>query len=253
MKIRFFSQSKYPKVPVDEYANIFRAISTGERDIGILLHLLDQRLRILEQRPYPTVKNIKSLDFTTDAEAVVILKALYIQIRIYLDAIAGVIRYFHRRTNLPKSFDDLLKKLGTKAIPSELSQVLSSAPTWFKTFKETRDDLVHRYEDFLLLFSDKENEKAIHHASLSRINSNRAFDYGSIKTYFGELLRNIQVMVDNLLDYFDTQFYKWYGFVQSSTSRTQTILEGGHGYMLYWAHKYGGYSHSELHLRGDQS
>jgi hypothetical protein len=247
MKVRLLPQPNDPKALVNGYAHIFRAISTGERDVSILLRLLDERLQVLEKRPPPTIENIRDFNFIVDAEAIVLLKALYVQIRIYLDAIAGVIQYFYRRMNLPKSFNKLLKKLGTQAIPSDLSQVLSSAPKWFNQFRKTRVNLVHNYEDFLLLFYGKGDEKDIHHASLTMVDGNKAFDYGSIRSYVGELLRNIQVMVDELLDHFDTRFYEWYGFVQSSTSRTQTIFEDG--YMLYWAYKYGGYSHPELQVQ----
>lgn len=247
MKIRLVPQLKDPNAPIDGHAHIFRAISTGERDIGILIRLLDERLRVLESRPSPTIENIKDLNFITDAEVIVLLKALYFQIRIYLDAIAGVIRYFYRRMNTPKSFSKLLKKSGTQAIPDDLSKVLSSALKWFERFKDRRDHLVHQYEDFLLLFNGRENGKVIHHASLTKIDGNKVFDYGSIKSYVGELLKNIQVLIDGLLDHFDARFYEWYGFVQSSASRTQTFFEDG--YMLYWANKYGGYSHPELQVQ----
>jgi hypothetical protein len=246
MKIRFLPKVKVTSAPVKSYAGVFRAISTGERDINTLLRLIDERLRILERRPLPSFENIKDFDFIADVETIVLLKALYVHVRIYLDAISGVIRYFHRQMNLPKSFNDLLKKLQKRAIPDDLFQVLSLAPNWFKKFKDTRDDLVHHYEDFLLLF----NANVIHHASLSKIKGNRAFDYGSIRSCVGEFLKNIQIMIDRLLDHFDKKFFDWYGFVQSSASRSRTIIEGG--YMLYWAHKYGGYSHPELQISENQ-
>jgi hypothetical protein len=251
MKIRLSPQPKDPKAPVNGYIHTFRAISIGERDVNIFIRLLDERLQALERRPDPTIENIKDLDFIVDAEVIILLKALYVQIRIHLDAIAGVIRYFYRRKNLPKSFRDLLKKLRTQEMPKDLSEILSSAAKWFKRFRDTRDDLVHQYEDFLLLFNGKGNEKVIHYASLSKIDRNKVFDYGSIRSQVGELLKNIQLMVDGLLDHFDTQFYEWYGFVQSSASRTQTMLEAG--YMLYWAHKYGGYNHLELHIQDESN
>ncbi len=246
MKIRLLPKVKVTTGPVRNYASVFRAISTGERDINTLLRLIDERLRILERRTFPTIENIKDFDFIADVETIVFLKALYVQLRIYLDAISGVIRYFHRQMNLPKSFNDVLKKLEKKAIPDDLSQVLYPASSWFKKFKDTRDDLVHHYEDFLLLF----NGKAIHHASPLKIKGNKAFDYGSIRSCVIELLKNIQIMIDDLLDYFDKRFFDWYGFVQSSTSRNRTIIDAG--YMLYWAHKYGGYSHPELHISENQ-
>jgi hypothetical protein len=251
MKIRLFPKPKDPKAPLDGHSDIFRAISTGERDIGIFLRLLDERLRALEKRPFPTIENIKDFNFNVDAEAIVLLKALYVHTRIYLDAIAGVLQFFHRRMNLPKSFNALLKKIGTSAIPNDLSQVLSSVPKWFSQFRKTRVNLVHDYEDFLLLFYGKGDEKEIHHASLTRMDRDKAFDYGSIRSSVGGLLKDIQVMVDDLLDHFDARFYEWYGFVQSPTSRTQTMFEDG--YMLYWAYKYGGYSHPDLHVQENES
>lgn len=245
MKTRLLPQVKDATAPISGYANVFRAISTGERDVNTLLRLIDERLRILETRPLPSLENIRDFDFTADIETIVLLKALYVQVRIYLDAISGIIRYFHRKMNLPKSFNDLLKKLGTETIPDDLSQVLLHASNWFKDLKRTRDDLVHHYEDFLLLF----NGTIIHHASLSKMNRNKAFDYGSIRSCVGELLKNIQVMIDRLLDHFDAKFFDWYGFVQSPMSRNRTIFEGG--YILFWAYRYGGYNHTELHVQED--
>jgi len=245
MKIRLLPKAKLTTAPTRNYANVFRATSTGERDINTLLRLIDERVRILERRPLPTAENIKDFDFIADVETIVLLKALYVQVRIYLDTISGVIRYFHRQMNLPKSFHRLLEKLEKRAIPNDLSQVLSLVPNWFNKLKDTRDDLVHHYEDFLLLF----NDNVIHHASLSKIKGNKAFDYGSIRSSVGELLKNIQIMIDHLLDYFDKKFLDWYGFVQSSASRNTTIIEGG--YMLYWAYKYGGYNHTELKVQED--
>jgi hypothetical protein len=245
MKICLFPKLKDPKASLDGYIDIFRAISTGERDINTLLRLIDERVRILERRTLPTVENIKDFDFIADVETIVLLKAFYVQVRIYLDAISGVIRYFHRQMNLPKSFNDLLKKLEKGRIRGDLFQVLSLAPNWFKTFKDTRDDLVHHYEDFLLMF----NGNIIHHASLSKRKGSKAFDYGSIRSCVGELLKNIQIMIDHLLDHFDKKFFDWYGFVQSPASRNSTIIEGG--FMLYWAYKYGGYNHTELAVQED--
>jgi len=245
MRVRLLPKVRVPTAPFRSYGNVFQAISTGQRDINTLLRLISERLHILETRPIPNVENTKTFDFSTDVETIVLLKALYVQVRIYLDGISGVIRYFHRQMNLPKDFNKLLKKLEKKAIPDDLSQILSPALNWFKEFKDTRDDLVHHYEDFLLLF----NGNVIHHASLSKIKNHKAFDYGSIKSCLGELLKNVQVLTDHLLDYFDKKFLDWYGFVQSSTSRNRTIFEGG--YMLYWAYKYGGYNHTELHVQED--
>jgi hypothetical protein len=250
MKVDFLPRPRVPGGPISGYANVFRAISSGERDIGILLRLLDERLLMLESRPLITIDNIHDLDFRVDAEAVVLLKALYVQIRVYIDSIAGVIRYFYNRSNLPMTFNGLLKKVGTPAIPSDLSEVLSFCSQWFQPFKKTRDDFVHYYEDFLLLVYGKEDEKVIHHASFSKRDGIKAFDYGSIRDNVGELLKNIQILVDSLLDNLDKRFCEWYGFVQSQASRTQTGIEGG--YFLYWAHKYGGYTHRELHVQEAQ-
>ena len=222
--------------------NVMQAVSTGERDINTVLRLIDDRLRILETRPLLTLENIRTLDFTVDLETVVLLKALYVDVRIYLDAISGTIGHFHKELALPRSFNKLLKKVGTTAIPEALSQVLLPAAGWFKTLKGTRDDLVHYYEDFLLLFDGP----TIHHASHCKIDGNKAFDYGPIRATVGELLKNIQTLIDRLLDYFDDQFFSWYGLVQSSRSRNKTIFEGG--YIWYWAHKYGGYSHPKLEV-----
>jgi hypothetical protein len=243
MNMRILAQTGSAKaIPLSDKTNVMRAVSTGERDINTVLRLIDDRLRILETRPFSNVENMRTLDFTVDLETVVLLKALYVDVRIYLDAISGTIAYFHKELALPRSFNKLLKKVGTIAIPEALSQVLLPAVGWFKTLKGTRDDLVHYYEGFLLLFDGS----IIHHASHSKIDGNRAFDYGPIRATLGELLKNIQALADRLLDYFDNQFFSWYGLVQSSQSRNKTIFEGG--YILYWAYKYGGYTHPRLEV-----
>lgn len=245
INMRLLRQAKDATAQVKENANVLRAISVGERDINTLLRLIDERLHIIETRPLPSLENIKTFDFTADVETVVLLKALYVDVRIYLDAISGIIRYFYKKLALPKSFNKLLKKVGTTTLPEDLSQVLLPATNWFKDFKGTRNDLVHNYEDFLLLF----NGPTIHHASLSKINGNKVFDYGSIRSSVGELLKNTQALIDRLLDHFDNKFFDWYGFVQSSRSRNKTIFEGG--YILYWAYKYGGYNHAELEVQDE--
>jgi len=237
-----FQAGSIKATQLKERTNVMRAVSSGERDINTVLRLIDERLRILETRPLPTIENIRTLDFTVDLETVVLLKALYVDVRIYLDSISGTIAYFHKQLALPRSLNKLLKKAGTTAIPEALSQVLLPAVGWFKTLKRTRDDLVHYYEDFLLLFDGS----TVHHASHSKIDGNKAFNYGPIRATVGELLKNIQTLIDHLLDYFDNQFYSWYGLVQSSRSRNKTIFEGG--YILCWAHKYGAYNHPELEV-----
>ncbi len=245
MKIKLLHQHRNPQMIVSNYHHVFQAIAICERDINTLLRLIDERLIILEKRSVPTIETINKMDFIVDVETVVLLKALYYEIRIYLDAISGVIRCFHCKQSLPKSFSDLLKKQATQKIPVDLSRVLSSASKWFNDFKETRDNLVHNYEDFLLLFE----QKGVHHASIYKNQDNKAFDYGLIKLCIGKLLNNIQVMIDDLLDYFDGKFLDWFGFVQSPNSRNRTI--SSNGFILYWANKYGGYKHAALHIDGE--
>lgn len=246
MKIQLLPYAKDPAAQIKGYTNLFRAVSVGERDINTLLRLIDERLQFLETRPLLSLENTKTFDFIADFEVIVFLKALYVQIRIYLDTISGAIRHFNKKLNLPKNFNKLLMKVGTPAIPQNLTQVLLPAITWFKYLKNTRDDLVHNYEDFMVLI----NGSTVHHASLSKISGNKVFDYGAIKLSVGELLKNIQVMIDHLLDYFDDNFFDWYGFVQSTNSRNRTIYEGG--YLWYWAYKYGGYSHKEFQVRDEK-
>lgn len=246
--IRHIAKSRNPTAPTSGSKKIFGAVANNVRDINTLLRLLDQRIKVLESRPMPTIDNFKDLDFTADVEAVVFLKACYLFIRIYLDGISSVIHYFYRSLNLPKSFNKLLKKLDSANLPSDLSAVLAPAKIWFRPFKERRDALVHHYEDFLILYVRDEGNKNIDHASLFNIENNRALNYGAIRSYLGEFLRDCQILVDNLLDHFDQKFYEWYGIVQSSNSRNRTIFEDGCP-MLFWAHKYGGYSHPDLQIR----
>ncbi len=93
----------------------------------------------------------------------------------------------------------------------------------------------------------KEDKKVIHHASLSKRDGIKAFDYGSIRDNLGQLLKNVQAFIDSLLDALDERFRVCYGYVQSELSWTETITDGGR--ILYWAYKYGSYRHGMLRVR----
>lgn len=220
----------------------FQSTASQALDLSTMLIYLDSKLRILENKPPD------AMDYQAYADAIVFLRAAYVFFRILLDTLAGVIRYFYKKNeqiNLPSSFNHFLKKEENSKLPKDLSVILKKARVWFPQLRDRRDDLVHHYGHFLILFRKNKNGASIlEHFDMAKANKFR--NYGDIRQYFGFLLSGYQRLIDDLLDHFDTKFRTWYGIIASRLSRTQTQMEGNAACMLWWAAKYGDYKHPDL-------
>jgi hypothetical protein len=222
----------------------FQAIHSQTFDLSLMLIHLDSKLRILENN-----KSLLMTDYQAYAEAIVFLKAAYLFFRVLLDTLASVIEYFYKKSekiNLPSTFKSLMKKQRNGKLPKDLSLILKKVHIWFPEFATRRDDLVHHYESFLIMFrKDRSGVNILEHYS-DRAVGNKLKSYGEIRHYFGFLLSGYQRLIDELLDHFDTKFRTWYGIIASKSSQTQTYMEGNAACMLWWAAKYGDYQHPDL-------
>ena len=106
--------------------------------------------------------------------------------------------------------------------------------------------MVHRYDSFLISFRyDEDGKTILGHFSMKGRGTKV---YGDIRQYFGFILCEYQMLIDNLLDHFDTKFEEWHGIVQGKSSRNLTIRQGCVALPLLWAHKYGNYGHQGLQV-----
>ena len=231
---------KHKRQPIPK---TFQAIASQTYDLSTMLMYLDSKLKILEN------KSPQAMDYQAYADATVFLKAAYLFFRILLDTLAGVIEYFYEKNEdmkLPHNFKKLLNKEKAGKLPKDLSVILNKAHVWFPELRDRRDDLVHHYEHFLILFGKNKNGVSVLEHSGMGERKNRLKNYGEIRQYFGFLLGGYQRLIDDLLDHFDTKFRTWYGIVASKSARRQTQMEGNATYMLWWAAKYGDYKHPDL-------
>ncbi len=223
------------------------SFSNNTYDLSLMLSYLDDKLTILEGTPLIAGQRI---DYQAYAEARVFLKASYLFFRILLDDVSGILEYFYKKNELnvkvEQSFDDLLKKAKNRKLPEDLSKLLERPSSWFPEMKDRRDDLVHRYDSFLISFKQGEDGKTIlGHFSIKGLPSSMCDD---IRKYFGFILCEYQTLIDNLLDHFDTKFGDWYGIMQGKSGRTISIMEGCVALPLWWAYKYGNYRHKDLQV-----
>jgi len=236
----FSKIGKYKTLPIPK---IFQAIFIQTIDLSVVLRYLDSKLRILENNKSPL-----TMDYQAYTDAIVFLKVAYLFFRILLDTLAGVIEYFYKkneRINLPHSFNKLQKREKEGNLPRDLSDILKKAHIWFPDFTDRRDNLVHHYESFLILFEkNKSSVNILEHSNMP--NRNEYKNFGEIRGYLGFLLCGYQKLIDDLLDHFDTKFRAWYGITASKSSRGQTVMEWNSINMLWWAVKYGGYKHPDL-------
>ncbi len=225
----------------------FYAIGSHTYELSLMLSHLDSKMRILES------KSPLELDHKAYSECIVFLKASYVFYRILIDTLAGVIEYFYKKSekiNLPRSFNGLLSKHKNGRLPKELSDVIKDSISWFPDFRARRDDLVHHYESFLILFGkDPQNKTILEHSLMPGKRTPTVNNLRDIREYLGFVLKEYQQLVDGLLDHFDSKFKGWYGIVKGDKSRTETILEGSSAYMIWWAAKYGNYQHPDLIIR----
>ena len=90
------------------------------------------------------------------AEARSFLKVCYILLRILLDDLSGIIKYFYdsneHKVGVPKSFNDILKKADNRKLPEDLIALLQRSNEWFPQMRQRRVDLEHNYESLLVSF-----------------------------------------------------------------------------------------------------
>jgi hypothetical protein len=175
------------------------------------------------------------------------LKVCYLLLRILLDDISGIIKYFYDNNEpevgIPKSFNKLLKKADNNKLPGDIVALLQPSKEWFPQMRERRVDLEHNYESLLVSFREgKDGEIILGHFG-TRGRATR--EYEDIRKYIGFVLCEYQKLIDNLLDHFDSKFKCWYGFVPY---RNMTIFSDIVDLPLLWAFKYGNYRHKDLHI-----
>jgi hypothetical protein len=218
------------------------SLSDNTHDLSVMLSYLDVKLTILEETPLIAGQQIDNLAY---AEARSFLKVCYLLVRILFDDISGVIKYFYDN-NVPnsgvaKSFNSLFNKVKNGTLPKDLSTLLKQTIIYFPEMRSRRVDLEHNYESLLVSFrQDEEGKTILGHFSMKQ---RPIKEYEDIRQYFGSVLCEYQILIDNLLDHFDTKFVDWYKF---KPHRDLNILPGYAGIMLWWAYKYGKYRHKDL-------
>ncbi len=217
-------------------------------DLSLMLSYLDNNLTVLEETP-PTPDKF---DYLAYAQARAFLKVCYLLLRILLDDVSGVIKYFYddkeRNVGVPKSFNVLLKKADNRKLPEDLIALLQPSKEWFRQMRDRRADLEHNYESLLIsLRQGQDGKNTLGHFSTM---GHTAKEYEDIRKYFGFVLCEYQKLIDNLLDHFDSKFRNWYGV---SPPRNMTLYSGIVDMPLWWAYKYGNYRHKDLNIVGLES
>jgi hypothetical protein len=210
-------------------------------DLSLMLSYLDANLRVLEETPLEPDK----FNYLAYTQARSFLKVCYILLRILLDDVSGIIKYFYDynepKVGIPESFEDLLKKAENHKLPEDLITLLQPSKEWFREMRKRRSDLEHNYESLLISFRQGKNGENIlgHFSTMGHTTK----EYEDIRQYIGFVLCEYQKLIDNLLDHFDTKFRKWYGIVPP---RNMTIFDRIVDMPLWWAYKYGDYRHKDL-------
>jgi len=212
-------------------------------DLSLMLSYLDNNLTILEETPLTPDK----FNYLAYAQARAFLKVCYMFLRIILDDVSGIIKYFYdsneRRAGVPKSFEDLLKKADDRKLPEDLIALLLQSKEWFREMRRRRVDLEHNYESLLISFRQgKDGENILGHFSTK---GHTTREYEDIRQYIGFVLCEYQKLIDNLLDHFDSKFRNWYGI---APHRDVTIFDRIVDMPLWWAYKYGNYRHKDLNI-----
>jgi len=232
---------RVPRIPTP-----FESFSSNTHDFCLMLAYLDDKLTVLEETPLTP----SQFNYQAYADAKVFLKATYLFFRILLNDVSGIIEYFYKKNEpkieVKKSFNDLLNKAKNGKLPEDLSKLLEQPIAWFPEMRKRRVDLEHNYESLLISFKQGEDGKNI--PGHFGIKGHTSTEYGDIREYFGFVLCEYQMFVDNLLDHFDTKFRGWYGIIQGKSGRTDCIMLGYVALPLWWAHKYGNYKHEDLQV-----
>ncbi|NIA06728.1 MAG: hypothetical protein GWP14_03675 [Actinobacteria bacterium] len=212
-------------------------------DLSLMLSYLDNNLTLLEETPSTSDK----FDHLAYAQARAFLKVCYLLLRILLDDVSGVIKYFYdyneRKVGVPESFNDLLNKADNRKLPEDLIEVLQQSKKWFRQMRDRKDDLAHRHESLLIsLRQGRDGKNTLGHFSTM---GHTAKEYEDIRKCFGFVLCEYQKLIDNLLDHFDSKFRNWYAI---TPHRNITIFDRIVDMPLWWAYKYGNYRHKDLHI-----
>lgn len=212
-------------------------------DLSLMLSYLDNNLTMLEETPLTP----DEFDYMAYAQARGFLKVCYLLLRILLDDVSGIIKYFYNQNEptveVKKSFNTLLRKAKNGKLPVDLSETLARPITWFPEMRQRRVNLEHYYESMLISIRHEVDGQIVlgHFGTRGRT----VKEYEDIRTYFGFVLCEYQKLIDNLLDHFDSKFRSWYGF---APHRDMTILSNIVDFPLWWAYKYGNYKHKDLHI-----
>ncbi len=220
-------------------------VSLGDntRDLSVMLSYLDVKLTILEDTPLIAGQEI---NYQAYSDARTFLKICYLLVRILFNDVAGVIKYFYDEnepnSELPQSFNKLLKKAKKGKLPEDLCILFRQTIEHFPIMRGRRDDLEHYYESLLISFGqDKDGKTILGHFGTK---GSTTKEYEDIRQSFGSILCEYQNLIDNILDHFDNKFMDWYRFKPSRASNI--IAEGYAGIMIWWAHKYGNYKPRDL-------
>ena len=92
-----------------------QSLSRHEYNLCVMLALFDDRLRRFEA----TIDDERP-EFATYSEAMTFLDSIYLFTRMLLDSAAGIVRHYYKsneKRDLPKSFDELLKKSKQGQLP----------------------------------------------------------------------------------------------------------------------------------------
>jgi len=212
-------------------------------DLSLMLSYLDNNLTMLEETPLTP----DQFNYQAYAEARSFLKVCYILLRILLDDLSGIIKYFYdsneHKVGVPKSFNDILRKADNRKLPEDLIALLQRSNEWFPQMRQRRVDLEHNYESLLVSFRQGEDGETILGHFSTKGHTTR--EYEDIRKYIGFVLCEYQKLIDNLLDHFDSKFRCWYGF---APHRDMTIFSDIVDLPLWWAYKYGNYRHKDLHI-----
>lgn len=244
-RITLYQLNRILKIqPPTKIPQQFVSFGENRHDLSLMLSYLDTNLTILERTKCIARQQIDSEAY---GEARSFLKVCYLLVRILFDDIAGVIKYFYDKnepnSGVTKSFGDLIKKAQIGKLPNELSTLVDKTVTCFPEMRNRRVDLEHFYESLLISFKwDKDGKTILGHFGTK---GQTTTEYEDIRQYFGLVLCEFQKLIDNLLDHFDNKFMEWYKF---KPQRNFNIYQGYSGIMLYWAYKYGGYTHKHLKI-----
>ncbi len=212
-------------------------------DLSLMLSYLDNNLTILEE----TTITPEQFNYMAYAKARCFLKVCYLLLRILLDDVSGIIKYFYNQNEpiieVTKSFNKLLGKAKNGKLPEDLSELLARPITWFPEMRQRRVNLEHYYESMIISIRHGVDGQTVlgHFGTRGRT----VKEYEDIRAYFGFVLCEYQKLIDNLLDHFDSKFRCWYGF---APHRDMTIFSDIVDLPLWWAYKYGNYRHKDLHI-----